>query len=123
MSELTLSPIMIITLVISLTLVFWGVFSYLEWRKSIRFLTLRLLALFIVTLCIVLFILDPTYSSEIQAESIALLTPDYSPKTADSLFNQNLKFVRIENVEDFSKSTELRSNREILSKKKEIKAL
>lgn len=60
-----------------------------EWRKSSRWLALRLTGVVAVTISLALLLLQPRFSQEKKSEGVILLTAHYVEKQLDSLLQQH----------------------------------
>lgn len=60
-------------------------FIVLEWKKTTRFIYLRIAAVIVAMLSLAMFLLRPSYRTQDKADQYLLLTPNYSEVFVDSL--------------------------------------
>lgn len=87
MTDLTFTPLISISLLISWGLLLTIFFLYLEVKRKTRFLLARVLALLLMMLSVVLFFLKPSYQSTETSSGYVLLTKNYSQDIVDSLLS------------------------------------
>ncbi len=104
--SVTLQPVfpLWIIAVASISLFSWLVWN--EYKRMIKFLLWRLVAVIIVSISILGLILQPSWQIESGSNGMVLLTPHYETKTVDSLViaNPSLVTVRTMDAEPYGKS-------------------
>ncbi|MBX2913705.1 MAG: hypothetical protein KF856_00400 [Cyclobacteriaceae bacterium] len=71
--------------VITVAVLLFAIFSWLEWKRQARFFYARLIALLIAILSLTAFVLRPAYSTNSDSAGVIVLTPGYNKSSADSL--------------------------------------
>ncbi len=116
MTDLSISfqPILSPTLAIATIVILFIVFSWLEWKRVLKFFPLRLTALMIVMLALLGLILQPSKTESFSSSSI-ILTSGYEPHRVDSILNvsDKLKMVSAPGVPPYKGSTTLTSWQEV----------
>jgi hypothetical protein len=80
--------------------------SFLLWKeikRKLKFLPLRIVAIFLLLISIVGVLLQPSWESERKSRGLVLLTPNFKSSTVDSLFKTNpqLTLIRTPDVAPF----------------------
>lgn len=96
MSNLNLNPLFDIRLVVSLAILLFLILGYFEWKKQVRFKVLRLLALGLTIAVVVIYVVDPSYTTFSEVKPILVLTDGYSSSQADSI--RSLRPVEVINL-------------------------
>lgn len=73
------------SVVITVAVLLFAIFSWLEWKRQARFFYARLIALLIAILSLMAFVLRPAYSTNSDSAGVIVLTPGYNKFSADSL--------------------------------------
>jgi hypothetical protein len=73
------------SVVITVAVLLFAIFSWLEWKRQARFFYTRLIALLIAILSLMAFVLRPAYSTNADSAGVIVLTPGYNKFSADSL--------------------------------------
>ncbi|MFD0998810.1 hypothetical protein ACFQ21_05805 [Ohtaekwangia kribbensis] len=104
-------------------LILFGIYIlWQEYKREIRFRTLRLIAAFFVMTSIAALFLRPSFKTEKELSAV-LLTDGYRKEQADSLYrtNQDLQFYHLPDAAPYNRSIKLASINDITSLAKEIR--
>lgn len=95
-------------LVFTLVIPLLGYFLWIEWRRKLRFQTLRFIAVMVMMTMLAGILLRPGYVAE-KSSLILLLTPGYNKMKVDSLLKMNpdLILMHTPGVVPYKRSTEL----------------
>ncbi len=114
---LSFNPLFPLSIAIIIVFSLVSFFGYREFRRKLKFLALRGIALSFVLVSLLGIILQPTYLSERILVPTLLLTRNYQKSKVDSILHANskLKVIRTEDALSYSGSSTLRSWQDLSS--------
>jgi hypothetical protein len=114
-SWLIFQPVFPISFIFIIGILFFAWLAWKEYKRNIKFLLWRMIALIMLTLSLLGIILQPYYQTESRSSGLVVLTPHYQSTVVDSLLNRNssLRIARTADAEPYPGSKIISSASEI----------
>ncbi|MCW5910474.1 MAG: hypothetical protein KIT62_05340 [Cyclobacteriaceae bacterium] len=112
-----------VNIVLALALILLLAFGWLEWKRNVRFLVLRLVAVLVTIVSFTAFLLRPAFLTDSVSGDVILLTPRYAKSVVDSLYrvHPHVKIITAPGAAPYADAERLTNDNEVLDLKDNIR--